>query len=355
VPLDLAATVARFGLPTGEREQVSVEHEHWVAGRGTVEHDRLTGLACAAVASGAMVLDPDDEADLAAMDLELQQRAVRAERLTLQLVERLRELHVPCRVLKGPTVAHRSYGDPALRPFRDVDLLVPSSALDRVVGALLADGATRPVPEVRHGFDRRFAKSVTLRHPDEVEIDLHRTLCPGPLAHLVPEADLWEAADEVAIVPGRAVPAFPADLSFLHACLHAATGGGIGWLALRDITAVAPGADLERCAATARRWRATAAVARGVAMAAERSLLPDELSAWGAALQPTEDEQRVAEVYRVRAGTSRRQLVAALRYVGGPRAKVAYAAALLFPSGEHRRARGITTRSLLARVVDGRR
>ena len=56
-----------------------------------------------------------------------------------------------------------------------------------------------------------------------MEIDLHRTLSPGPLAHLVRLDDLWQAPTAVAIVPGRTIPALDPDAAFLHACLHIAT------------------------------------------------------------------------------------------------------------------------------------
>lgn len=49
------------------------------------------------------------------------------------------------------------------RRWVDADVLVPTDYLDDVITNRRADGATRLAPEIRPGFDRRFAKSVTLR------------------------------------------------------------------------------------------------------------------------------------------------------------------------------------------------
>jgi len=54
----------------------------------------------------------------------------------LPLVRRLEERGVPVAAYKGPALALQAFGDPALRMFADLDLLVPPASLDAAVAAL---------------------------------------------------------------------------------------------------------------------------------------------------------------------------------------------------------------------------
>jgi hypothetical protein len=54
----------------------------------------------------------------------------------LPVVRRLEERGIPVAAYKGPALALQAYGDPSLRLFRDLDLLVPRAALDGAVAAL---------------------------------------------------------------------------------------------------------------------------------------------------------------------------------------------------------------------------
>ena len=60
----------------------------------------------------------------------------------LPVVERLEARGIPVAAYKGPALALQAYGDPALRLFGDLDLLVPAAALDGAVAALRELGFT---------------------------------------------------------------------------------------------------------------------------------------------------------------------------------------------------------------------
>jgi hypothetical protein len=360
VPADVAdvlGTVARHrvaGLPAAEPVVVDRETWRWVG--PPLTRERLTGLAVLALVDGDLVLDPGDVEDLADRDRQVQAQALRAERLTLDLCAELDAAGLPHIVLKGPAFAHSLYPGPATRPFVDVDLLVPAHALATVVARCERGGATRLLPELRRGFDRRFAKSVTLRHPSGVDIDLHRTLTLGPLTHLVRIEDLWAEPDSTEVLPGRRIPTLHPDLAFLHACLHATTGEPTRWLTVRDVVETERHADLERCAEIARRWTATAVVVAAVASARERDFpTVDRLDPWAAGLEPTAAERRVGAAYSTPRHDSRRLVAAGVRYVRGPLAKLAFARALALPSGANRRGRhrsvGDQARRILRRAA----
>jgi len=80
-------------------------------------------------------------------------------------------------LIKGPAVA-RHYPDPALRPYSDIDLLVPEHELDRWIALLSGLGYVAPD---RWDLDlqRRFTHHVKLRRPSgegSVVCELHRFL-----------------------------------------------------------------------------------------------------------------------------------------------------------------------------------
>jgi hypothetical protein len=317
-----------------------VDSAAWATVGPTLSRERLTGLAALAAADGRLVLEPQDVPDLARRDRAVQAQTLRAERLTLELCSELQTDGVAHLVLKGPAFAHGLYSDPATRPFIDVDLLIESEALDRLVARCERAGARRLVPQLREGFDRRFAKSVTLRHPSGVDIDLHRTLALGPLTHLVRVDDLWTNPAWVEVLPGRRIPVLAPDTAFLHACIHAAAGGPPRWLTLRDVIETSRRADLERCSDLARRWKLSAVAGAAIGLVHDRGLpLPADLTVWGSRLTPTAMERRVAAAYLPERRSARGLARSGLRYVRGPRAKLAYARALMFPVPENRAAR----------------
>ena len=182
-------------------------------------------------------------------------------------------------LLKGPVSAHDGPAPPHLRDFGDLDLLVPAHQMDAAVATLLADGFERCFPQVSADFDRRFAKSVTLRRrfggdwgdrePPTFEVDLHRTLTPGPFGELVPLAELHTHAVPVR-VHGRWYRALCPTHRFLHACLHTVLGSPEPRLhSVRDLIATAPrtptgAADVVETAAD---WGVTAVVQRAARMA----------------------------------------------------------------------------------------
>jgi hypothetical protein len=96
------------------------------------------------------LLEPPREFSDAARELADATRrgAVTAELLLTQIARGLTERGVPAMPLKGPVLGRELYGDPGLRPFDDLDLLVRASDLDAAGYALVAfgyalDGLTR--------------------------------------------------------------------------------------------------------------------------------------------------------------------------------------------------------------------
>jgi hypothetical protein len=128
-------------------------------------------------------------------------------------------------LLKGACLAEVVYGDVALRPMCDIDLLVPQSDLDRAEAMLFDMGAVllkRPLPpapgaEAETGCGKaNHAPPVAIR---ELAIELHWTIISpaGPVKADV--AGLWERA-RPATMAGVSVQSLSPDDLLLHLCVH---------------------------------------------------------------------------------------------------------------------------------------
>lgn len=98
--------------------------------------------------------------------------AERREKLMAEAVAAMAAVQVRVAPIKGIAYTERIYGDPALRPMTDMDLLVPRAEQRRAIEALEALGYVcvdtyRDAPELHH--------AVTFRR-DDSNIDLHHTI-----------------------------------------------------------------------------------------------------------------------------------------------------------------------------------
>jgi len=157
---------------------------------------------------------------------------------------------------KGPTLAASVYGDVALRTFRDLDLLVPGSALAHARAALGARGYAGPAP-TRHMWQHR------LTHADGFMVELHNRLSPPEFPFPPDAADVWRHPASVRL-GSRMVATLGPDQLLLFLCGH---GAKHGWERLAWIVDVA---ELMRRDVSLD-WRVIGARAR--AQASERMLL----------------------------------------------------------------------------------
>jgi hypothetical protein len=273
----LLLVVARAGLPG----TAPPPRSGWEGHLDAVIAHGLAGLFSASAAAGMVEIDADMAGRL---QRQLDAEAVRAVQLEGELlrVEPALE-HLGAVVLKGAVLAHAAYADPLLRPFTDIDLLVPGDRIEQAIAVLATYGYERARPEPAPGYDARVGKAVALKHPGGVVIDLHRTLAAG---------NAGEGVDVDEIVAGRrpvpighhVVPAPSWEAHLVECALHAVVGDGLARaLSLRDITEVThhPSLDPTVAAELALRWRVAELV--GLGLRATRDglglELPDALAA----------------------------------------------------------------------------
>ncbi|MBA2437584.1 MAG: nucleotidyltransferase family protein [Acidimicrobiia bacterium] len=331
----LAAALAAYGLPSRRSlPDRPLSADHWERVLGEARDDRTIGLLSQAIAEGSFAATPEQAEAAYDVHAEAMGLAVVLERVMLDVVDLLNGAGIDHRVLKGSAVAHLVYPDPSLRPFGDVDLLVPAHHVDRAVATLVDAGYLRERPQLRPGFDRRFAKSVSFTSPHGLPVDLHRTLAAGRFGLTLAADDLFDSS-AVLVLAGRRLAALAADERFLHACYHAALGSSVPpVLALRDIAQMLLTSDVDltgvqrRCQA----WRGQAVLARAVVLAWETLALADSvpLVVWARSYQPSASERWVLRAHTVqRSGGT--QALTALAAIRGNQDKVAFLWAMVAP------------------------
>jgi hypothetical protein len=356
-PNALAIASLAYGLPSTEIEFLrEVGREEWERGHRAVMLSGLTGLLSAAVEDGAVILDEEQQAELAESNLDAQRAALRLEQRLLAVSEVLERLSIEHRVLKGAATAHLDYPTPELRPFSDIDLLIHSRDFDRAVAALESCGGERRFAEPRAGFAALFSKAVCVVSDDGIEIDLHRSLAEGPFGLAMAPEELFESS-EAFVLGGRTVQALGADERFIHACCHAILGRPEPELRpQRDVAQLAQSnaVDLDRVERLAHRWRSRVVVARAILLTWRTLALPvdDPWRRWAAAYVPDRFERRALACYgHARSQAYAREAIAGTLAVRGPIDKVRYAFALAFPRRSYVRARDHSYGRRLARAV----
>jgi hypothetical protein len=252
-------TVAAHGLPSrSSPPDRPLNDAAWRTLLAQCRRQRLTGALTMSIADGTWPATDEQYTAALAAQRSLCGRDLVLERHLLTVLDLLGDAGVDALVLKGTAAAHLLYPDPALRSFRDVDLLIPGEHMGTAVAALVGAGARRRYPEPRPGFDRDFGKGAALVVPGGHEVDLHRTLAQGVYGALVSGDDLRRHRATF-VLGDRQVPTLDRTGLALHACLHAVLGSA--WPALEDLRDVAtalhhPEVDVDDLWARAETWQA---------------------------------------------------------------------------------------------------
>ena len=184
-----------------------------------------------------------------------------------KVLQRLRSSGINVIVLKGAYVAGAVYGDDALRPMVDVDLMVPRADMLRACSVLLEIGQSHlQLTDIEsHCRKRHHLPAVVINN--RVGIELHWNIVPpvGPVK--IDAAGLWERACP-ALKAGVEVQALSPEDLLLHLCVHASYSDGFkgGLRSICDVAATiqrfSDDMDWPRVVERAREWRAARHVGR---------------------------------------------------------------------------------------------
>jgi hypothetical protein len=179
-------------------------------------------------------------------------RADRAERQLAEVVGALAAAQVPAMVVKGAALA-AFYPDPALRPYGDLDLLVPRPQVDQAEAALVELGYRRTQPkDWALAWGQHLPPMVSSGAP--LPVELHWRLDDPDYLGCLPVQDLWSRAVAWS-VQGQAAQRLEAADAVLHLCRHAVVQHrlGMGLSVLCDLVQVTDGWDPAEWEALARR------------------------------------------------------------------------------------------------------
>ena len=183
-----------------------------------------------------------------------------------RLLGQLEAAGVKVMPFKGSVLASVYYGNPALRAFGDIDLLVESGAVARASGVLSNAGyrdADHLTPEQLQCC-KRYANSLNfIHHSSGIAVDLHWAAWPDWFSSRQ-SAAFFRADAERLSVCGRDVLARSAEVTLLMLCLH---GTKHAWSALGSVC------DVHElvCSTPALDWRGL--LNQGRQLRAERLLL----------------------------------------------------------------------------------
>lgn len=181
---------------------------------------------------------------------------------TVRMVKCFESHGIHAVVLKGAPLACRLYGDIAIRPSRDIDILVPPDELEKTLEILENEGYCETQPEYpEYNFTSRqlqiFSKAfshsfhVSYRHSTKnVYIEIHWKL--GNSIHELPFPN--ESNIKRIGVAGSPQPVLSDEEWLLYLMLH---GAGHGWFRLRWLVDIAKfiqqgGTDWEKTASLAK-------------------------------------------------------------------------------------------------------
>ncbi len=253
----------------------------WMLLLQRVRRERLVGLLAAMVRADDFPASEQQAAEVEGMLLPVMSQCLLLERMALEAASALQGVGIPVRVLKGVAVARLDYPDPALRPFIDADVLLPTQQIDSAARVLRSIGLQRTVAPLSPRYERRFMKSSTFADPARRQLDVHRTLAIGPVGLAIPQADLWAGFQEFTL-GGVRLRALDQPRRVLHAAVTVAVADWPARLiAQRDLAELLlfGEADYEEVIEIADRWRARPVLLQAIADTWATLGLPDGLSA----------------------------------------------------------------------------
>lgn len=290
-----------------------------------------------------------------ALRQEYEQNALRNTLLlheASQVVDALTAAGLPVLVLKGAALAETVYGNVALRPMRDVDLLLHRADVPQALRVLASLGYARDDAEAHAGLALAYENELLLRKSGRLDflLEPHWSLFDSPFYQETLEMDwFWETAVSFRI-GGRPARMLGPEAQLLHLCAHAVLHhgshrGGQDWLWHHDVAVL-----LNHCAQDLA-WHEVLERAQATHLILPlRQVLRQLTAQWGIIvpdpirqqleeLQPTPAEARVVE--RLTAGERPvlQRFWHDLLSTPGWGRRLHYALAQLFPSPAYMRQR----------------
>jgi putative nucleotidyltransferase-like protein len=213
-----------------------------------------------------------------------------------RLLEQFRANRIGAVVVKGPVLAVQAYGDPAMRCYGDLDLLVRQQDIRRATELMSAAGFVPAVPLSAIDAGKIPGQYLFYKPDSKLIVELHNDFTLRYFPRRLPLEEFFARQIRVQ-VDGQAVPALSVEDELVLVCIH---GAKHFWERLMWITDVAAlvsrqtGMDWERVADSASAVEAERMLHTGLRLAADllKLQLPGKVQA---AVQADVTAARLAE------------------------------------------------------------
>jgi len=237
-------------------------------------------------------------------DLERQSRARTLARtlITVDLASKFEAQGIDTIVLKGPAIGATAYGDPSLRSFEDIDLLVRRRDMERARAMVMTIGYKRQYEPSHESFliDQHHALEFS---DSRTRVELHSALVERYLRLKIHESDLWSGSLRVQCA-GGSLRVLAQHHLFLFLCAHGAKHEWERPRWIRDIAQLVSKLDSAGAGEIlelAERTHALRLVSLGVRLAS--AMFNADVSAFpGERLVPGADTRALVELVMARAG-----------------------------------------------------
>lgn len=199
-----------------------------------------------------------------------------------QVLARLHAANLPVIVLKGAYLAEIVYGNIALRPMCDIDLLVKTADIAHASECLVSLGYHSVRPYGLEGRQTFHDHLPPFMYPGKAPIEIHWQLALPDSPFMVNPDDIWRQAQPVSIAGCQAYGLAPEHL-ILYLCIHAAHRHNftIGLQPLADLSVLCQtyqhSLNWEQLLRTAQQWKAERCLYLGLYFARQcfQATIPD--------------------------------------------------------------------------------
>lgn len=247
------------------------------------EHGVVGHLAAALRELGGSILPPETKQAL--MDRERAQVlfSIRLTAELFRLLDCFASEGIGALAVKGPVLSVQAYGDPTMRSYGDLDLLVRHRDIGRATEMMIAAGydANVPVTAIDAG---KIPGQYLFRSPvSKLFVELHNDRTLRYFPHRLPLEECFERQVRVPL-DAREVPALSAEDELVLICVHGAKHFWERLLWIADVAALVSrqsSLDWERAAESAKEVGAELMLYTGLRLAADllKARLPDHVSA----------------------------------------------------------------------------
>jgi hypothetical protein len=277
-------------------------------------------------------------------------RSTRLSHQLEQVLRRLAQVDCPVLLLKGAALAKTAYGDTALRPMVDLDLLIPASRVDLAQGILEKLGYIPLTSDPWPGFSQRYRNSRAYGRgsgrPLPWMIGLHWHLFDVPYYQRIRIEEWFGRAQSACIADMDALVPSPED-HLVYLCGHLALHHQYDPALIRycDMAAllhsVGGGLDWDTLLRRATEWRLVIPLQRSLARLEElwADTVPAGVTRAAGQLRPTRAEQAVHRWVADRPRTPTSDTLLAVATLPGLRRRARFLLEATFPSPAYMRRR----------------